>query len=179
MLCLVFDADAFLAARSLDLLEDLCALSAAQAVDLVLTGYVARHELSDLAREWGLLAAAMQLRVVPIGTDSPAGQRFRHWLKMRPRPADKGELEIVAWALEEQRDDLTFVSCDRGALAFAASQGLRATDLLGLVCTLVERRLIELQPAKRRLLPWDETFTGRCRPKGYAGLEEALRRRAR
>jgi predicted nucleic acid-binding protein len=130
---LLIDADAFRFLRALGLLDEVfSALRPDRRV--LLTEYIARHELSVLSRDLDRLVSEGFVQVERVGIKTPAGRRYREF----QREADKGEAEAIAWALDAPSPSRpVFVSRDAGARRFAAAQGVASTDVMGVVVEAV------------------------------------------
>lgn len=174
---ILLDADAFRILHGLKLLDEvLIALRPDRR--LVMTGYVARHELSLLGREVERFEKAQTVRIEDVRRDSDAGRRYRVF----QREADKGEAEAIAWALDAgpQARPL-FVSRDAGARRFAKEHGVPETDVMGLVVEAVLTGRLTRERAAEALAVWDDRDQQLGRPSDYAGFEAtfAVRERER
>ena len=174
----VVDADAFIALRALGVLDAITQSAAAATIDLVLTGYIATHDLSSLSTTINALCQSGHCRVEKVTPSSVAGQMFRG-LRKKPcvtksgKPVHKGEQEAVCW-LVSVRPDATFESADAGAIDLARDHGIRAGDVLAFVCDLVVLGILNSQSASQLLTPWEDRVTGLGRPKEYPGIPTAL-----
>jgi len=175
---LLLDADAFLALRKLSVLQDLLRLVGGGHFEVGLTAIIRNHDLHTVRTETDRLHADGVIAVHVVDVDGPAG-RFYARLRRNPRTSTgkavhKGEQEAIAWAVHSERRVL-WISCDAGARDLARDHHIETGDVLALVCALVRSGHLTQEAAKNRLRPWDEVFSGMCRPKDYAGLDEALR----
>jgi predicted nucleic acid-binding protein len=164
---ILIDADAFRILHGLKLLDEvLVALHADRRV--VLTGYVARHELALLGREVERLEKAGVIVIVDVRRDSDAGRRYRIF----QRETDKGEAEAIAWALDVP-DDVRplFVSRDAGARRFARAQGVPETDVMGAIVEAVHAGRLPRERAQVALAVWEDKDQQIGRPSDYAGFD--------
>lgn len=170
---LLIDADAFRFLRGLGLLDEVFAALRPDRC-LVITEYVARHELSTLAGEVERLERAGYLVVERVGVRSPAGRRYKEF----QREADKGEAEAVAWALEAPAASrAVFVSRDEGARRFAAAQRVPNTDVMGVVVEAVLAGRLSRERAQAALTVWDDKNQQLGRPADYAGFDATFAKR--
>jgi len=165
---LLIDADAFLCLREWRFLELLRCLTAR--VSLVLTGYVARHELKDVQNELTELQNCNLLTVQDVKARTPAFLRFRQFQK---DGADKGEAESIAWAVGLPSDTAkpVFVSQDRRARELATRNRLDAVDMFDLLILLNEHGLIEKGEVESRLASWDDDSHLACQPGDFTKFE--------
>ncbi|MBF0460569.1 MAG: hypothetical protein HQL87_04155 [Magnetococcales bacterium] len=114
---LLLDADAFLCLRKISLLK---CLVGSQKINLVMTSYVARHELNAVKPDIDSLVQAAKLTIagVKLGTSE-----FRQY-RVFQRTHDKGEAEAIAWAVTHRSPELFFVSQDAGALRLAKNENI-------------------------------------------------------
>ena len=167
---ILLDADAFRCLRELGLLEPL-ARSFSKSSYVACTEYVARMELSAVARDVTGLEQAGHLQVHPVKRGTPEFERYR----VLCRQGDKGEAEAIAWALEKRLADRpVFVTRDNGATRLARQQGVPVTDVLGLTLLAVLVAAVTEVDASTALQPWEVERTGRCRPTLYEGVQAAL-----
>ncbi len=97
---LLLDTDAFLCLRKLGVLALVCS-ARGRNDPLLLTGYVARTELSSIATERSAMEASGCLRVHDVVARTPAAER---WKRFRRERIHKGEAEAIAFALDSDRD---------------------------------------------------------------------------
>lgn len=166
----LLDADAFRFLRGLGLLDEvLTALR--RECDVVMTGYVARHELSALAADLARLEAAGLLRVESVLARSAAGRRYRDF----QREADKGEAEAIAWALERAAEERPlFVSRDAGARRFAGEQRVPHTDVFGVIVEAVLLGGLSRERAASAVEVWDDKTQQLGRPADYESFERTF-----
>lgn len=168
----LLDADVFRCLRDLNLLDALAATLAPPG--LLMTEYVARHELSLVDSDVRRLEAAGALEVARLLKGTPEVQRYRSL----QREADKGEAECVAWALGvEAASRPVFITRDGGAERFARSKGVPVTDLLGLVAAAIRHAGLPEDTAREHLAVWHAPAIQLCRPRDYPGLDAALAER--
>lgn len=166
----LLDADAFRFLRGLGLLDEvLVALRADRAV--VMTEYVARHELSALAGDVARLEAAGQVTVERVLARSAAGRRYREF----QRVADKGEAESIAWALERPpRSRPLFISRDAGARRFAAEQRVPHTDVFGVMVEAVLAGRLTRDRAASAVEVWEDKTQQLGRPADYETFDRTF-----
>ena len=170
---LLIDADAFRFLRALWLLDEVfSALRPDRRV--LLTEYIARHELSVLSRDLDRLVSEGFVQVERVGIKTPAGRRYREF----QREADKGEAEAIAWALDAPSPSRpVFVSRDAGARRFAAAQGVASTDVMGVVVEAVLTGRLLRTRAEEALAVWDDRSQQVGRPEDYDSFEATFQRR--
>lgn len=172
----ILDADAFLALRSLGLLDPVVRGLAAH-TRVVVTGYVGRRELSTVAAVVTAFSNDGVLAVEALEKGSPAQQTFLKFKRAiaqhdkAMKRVDLGEAECVAWALHIEPTPV-FVSCDVGARSFADRHRVQATDVLGLGVVAVHLGVLSEAELRERLAPWDSPDQFVCRPKGYTTFDE-------
>ena len=176
---ILWDADAFICAYSLGLLRQI-ASAPAEKLGFVMTEYVARRELCDLAAEIGRLKAAGWLFVERMSSarSSPEGKRY-HELQQGKLRVHKGEAEALAWTKERAAAPLpVFISNDRRARQAAARLKLPYGDLLDFVIIALDAGVLAKDDAERHLAPWNTKVQAQCRPRDYVGdLHIAIERR--
>ena len=127
----VMDADAVICLHSLSLLRLIAERGAPQ---LIITEFVARHELCALAALLSPMERSGQVSVRPLSARDPNFKRFRR------DGADKGEAEIIAWYLQSPSSGRPrFISNDRKARTLARAEGIHIKedpDLVGLLAKL-------------------------------------------
>lgn len=171
----LFDADAFLAMRSLGFLDAVCAQAAGQPL-LHMTEFIARRELSSIRDLLTRLEGAGQLSIHAVAIRTPAWAQF----KALQQTMDKGEAEAVAWLLDQPREQrLPFVSLDRGARDGAKAHRVVATDLFDWILDLVDHGAIPRVEAERLLAGWLDPEKQFGRPREYSGFFETARKRGR
>jgi predicted nucleic acid-binding protein len=175
----LIDADAFLHLRSLRLAGGrpllalvTQALPTGDSEPVVLTEYIARHELSTITPEIDALVLARVIRIEAITMATPAYRTYRD-LK---REVHKGEAEALAWAVHQNPKPL-FVSCDRGALDAAARHRVPRTDLMGFIVECVQSGLVTRELAADALTPWNDPEQERGRPRDYGGFSTTYAQR--
>jgi predicted nucleic acid-binding protein len=174
---LVLDSDAFRFLRDLSLLAPVCGAFHTHDLPVVLTEYVARHELAvlgDLVRE---LESSAQLAVESLPARSPASTRYR---QLKQAGADRGEAEAIAWICENadiQR--VLFVTRDKGATRLALRNGVAATDVFGVLVEAMDVAGLDATTVQAALVRWDDPSQQLGKPTPWLGLEQAaLRHRA-
>jgi hypothetical protein len=177
----VLDADAFLALRRLGLLEPVLQ-GLASHTKIVLTGFVAGHELSAVQSVVADLQSGGVLTVAQVLKGTQAYRTYRDFrAKMARRDHDMrcvdiGEAESVAWGLQQSPTPV-FVSCDTGAREFARRQRLRTTDVLGIGMAAVRLEVLSRDELSDLLSMWDSPAQFVCRPAGYTTFNEFFARR--
>jgi predicted nucleic acid-binding protein len=170
----LFDSDAFRCLHGLRLLDVVCA-ALAQRTSIVLTEYVAHHELNLLQRDVERLERAGTLRIERLLKGTEAATRYRVF--QRPparggRPPDKGEAEAIAWALDALPPGRAlFVTRDDGARRFASEHGVPVTDVMGIVVEACIACGFDRGAAAQALSVWDDREQQLCRPSDYVGFE--------
>lgn len=165
----LIDADAFLCMRQVSLLS----LIAVTGETLLMTEFIARHELSSLAGELSHLESASRIEVHSVKGRTPEHAHFR---RLRGDGADKGEAEAIAWAVAH-RPDVVFITHDRGARKHAMANGLAVDDVLGLAVRLVAAARLESAAAQERFARWDDEHNAFGRPSDFTTLAETWTRR--
>lgn len=174
MIRFVLDADIVLCLRSLQVL-DAWVRAAAASEPVVLTSYVARHELHTIGQDVGSLEAAGLIEVQAVEVRSEAGKAWRQLVKTG---VHKGEAEAIAWCLQipvERRP--TFVSIDVGARRTASQRRVAAEDLMGFVVELVERERLVREEVEQVLSIWEDPSQQRGRPSDYTSFADTYARR--
>ena len=121
--------------------------AASDITPLVMTEYVARHELHDVQPDVTALEGEKRLRVEPVSTrkSEPQGQRFREY---RAEGLDKGEAESLAWVMGLVGDRPLFISNDRAARLGFAQRGAAAGDVMDLIVEAVSSGAVEMTAAR-------------------------------
>lgn len=167
----LIDADALLCLRSLLLIP---VLRASQRLPrpMVVTEYVARHELVSIDREIRDLEAAGVVRVEPVL------RKNADFRRLRDDGADKGEAEAIAWALSIPRGERPlFVSLDVEARTFAERDGVPADDVMGFLVDLIEMGALSFAEGVKHTDPWQDQRQQRGRPRDFTTFDETLARR--
>lgn len=177
MRAFLLDADAFLALRSLSLLNLLRHSPQIQENPFQMTFFIARHELHQVSSTLQQMEEEGTLQVQEsLSLRTEAGQKWREL--RRQRGTHKGEAEAIAWALKTSSEERPlFVSCDRRARQTAGLHGVLATDVLGLVVETVEERIFSKEEAQAYLKAWDDRQQQLCRPPDFTTFEETYQRR--
>ena len=155
----------------------------AQHTKIVLTEYVARHELNLLQREIDRLERSRVIEIVRLLKGTEAAKRFREF--QRPatkgeRPPDKGEAEAIAWALDEPpATRAIFVTRDEGATRFARQMGVPVVDVMGIVVEACLVGGLDRAAAAQALSVWDDRGQQLCRPVDYEGFDQTFAARER
>lgn len=173
MRMILLDADAFLTLRSHGMLDVMRSIEPRPSI--VITGYVARHELSTVQPDLEALIACGSVREVKVGLRTDAGRLYREL----QRRAHKGEAELVAWAsTAAEKDALLMVSNDGGARRLAGEYGLSAGDVVDLLIELLDAAAITIDDAEARFAPWADRGRRSERPSDYVtSLRETISRR--
>jgi predicted nucleic acid-binding protein len=143
---LLLDADAFLCLRKISLLGLLIEESQ---VSLVMTGYVATHELSSIEGEMAQMRAASSLKIKEVSVNSQEYKKYCEFKKCH----DRGEAEAVAWAITNRSKELYFVSQDAGAQKLAKKEKISHGNVAGLGAELVERGIFTDLAIKKKFDP--------------------------
>lgn len=174
MIDLLLDADAWIFARKLSLLDAMLAAEQG-AVRLQMTEYVARRELSQLEAEVRELCEKRLLSIHALVREGDGDRAFR---ALR-RTVDKGEAEAIAWLLGQPEDSRpVFVSCDVRAREAATARGLASEDLMGLVVRLVSDQVISREIARAKLEVWSDRRQQLGRPRDYHDFDSCFAARA-
>jgi predicted nucleic acid-binding protein len=177
----LFDSDAFRCLHGLGLLDAVCAALTPH-TRIVLTEYVARHELNLMQREIEHLERSRAIRVERLLKGTEAAERYRAFLRAptRGERPDKGEAEAIAWALGERpAARALFVTRDDGARRFAEQSDMPVTDVMGIVVEACLVGALDRSVAVRALSVWDDRTQQRCRPADYAGFDATFAARER
>jgi predicted nucleic acid-binding protein len=164
----LFDADAFLCIRKLSFLRSL----AAGKGSWLMTGYIARHELSTVAIEVDAFCKAERLHIHDVSA------RDANLRDLKQKGHDKGEAEAVAWAMKlpkEQRP--LFISIDKRARACATENGVPAGDIMELIVEAVECGEVLLEEAREKAAIWDDKRQVQGRPNDYTNFDETFKKR--
>ena len=163
---LLLDADAFLCARRLSFLD---LLTETLAEPLILTEYIARHELSTIAATVAGLQSVGKLRVEAVRAGTPAYNLLR---ALRRRGVHKGESEAIAWASGvSSGQGPCFVSLDAGARSAAQAEGVESVDLLDAAVLCVREGLATKDEVRRRLEVWEDRRQQFGRPPDFTTFE--------
>lgn len=177
MCIILIDADAFLFARSLGLLE---LLEATHEVwpkpTLRCTATIARNELYTVQELVQKLEALGLLRVEHILARTPAA-RLKREIQDKCR-VHKGEAEAIAWACSVGSDrPVVFVSHDLGAQRAATQSSLVAWDLFDLGKHWLEGRYISETQFRESFAVWEADRYASGRPSTFDGVEATFQRR--
>ncbi|WP_424674320.1 hypothetical protein [Candidatus Binatus sp.] len=139
---------------------------------ILLTEYIARHELNSIQTE--ITACENQGSVTVVGL-SAANPTYKSLLK---RGVHKGGAEAIAWILAQSSDlRPLFVSADRGAIRAAKNQKLSATDVMGLIVEAIAAKVLSIDQARSALDVWNDPGPGVGKPPDYEDFDETLVRR--
>jgi predicted nucleic acid-binding protein len=159
---IVIDADAFLAIRTLSLLDVIAASPAMRGV-LVMTEVVARHDLSPLGSLIRQAEAAGWLVVRAVRRRTPEDAVYR---RLKRAGVHKGEAEAIAWSASRASESRpVLVSNDRDARKTATDERVRSGDVMDLVVLLVEAGVVPRAVAREKLGPWVDPEQQLGRPK--------------
>lgn len=173
---LLLDADAFLCLRKLGLLSLVCS-AASRTEFLLVSGYVARTELSSVATQVSAMEASGCLEVQDVLVRTPAASR---WKDFRRKGIHKGEAEAIAFALDADRHTRpVFISADNRAREAAAECRVPATDVMGFVVIAVGRGWLSRSDAENALSIWDDPAQEICRPRDYESFDRTFQRRSK
>lgn len=174
MIAFLLDTDAYNFSRKLSLLGRLLAVSPTQ-VRLVLTGYIARHELSPLFDEIKEYESSEKLSIHDLERRGEANELFK---SVRKDGIDKGESEAIAWLLlQDPGTRPIFISCDNKAVAVAKKRRLVAGDLLDLALVMIRAGLAPRDDVAAALVPWEEAGFGLGKPRDFESLAIAMKAR--
>jgi predicted nucleic acid-binding protein len=165
---LLFDADAFLFIRKLSILRLLVPLSGRW----LMTSYIARHELNDIADEITEFEKAGHLLVQATMAKDPL---FR---KLKKEGHHVGEAEAIAWAAQlavEERP--IFISADKGARDGARTHGVPAGDLMDLVVEAIESGEVDRRAVREKVAVWDDKHQMLGRPSDYTTFDDTFEKR--
>lgn len=166
MRAVLIDCDAFVCLRGLGLVGPVVE-ALARVRPVAITEYVARHELSDLQAVVSGFEHEGKLCVHPVTKGAPA---FATWRELRSDGHDKGEAELIAWALHAPETPL-FVTRDGPATRLAIARRVPVTDVLGIVVEACETGGLDVGGARSALAIWDDKGQQRCRPHPYPGFD--------
>lgn len=174
MIRFVLDADIVLCLRSLQVL-DAWVRAAAASETVVLTSYIARHEVHTIGQDVALLERSGLIEVQAVEVRSEAG---RTWRRLVKNGVHKGEAEAVAWCLQMPEDQRpTFASIDAGARRVASNHRVAAVDLMGFVVELIERERLVREEVEQVLSVWEDPSQQRGRPSDYTSFADTYARR--
>ncbi|MBK7585280.1 MAG: hypothetical protein IPI67_34465 [Myxococcales bacterium] len=168
------DSDAFHCLRKLafgktTLLSVLMAHPAIRPI--VMAGHAAHHELNSVQVEVSKYEREGALIVRSAKANDSEYKRLR-------RETHKGEAEaIVLIRALERAQRPVFVTRDAQATATAQAEGLRVTDVFGVVVELIQLQALSLDDASVALAPWDDRSREICRPRDWNGFDATLRLR--
>jgi predicted nucleic acid-binding protein len=172
----MLDADALLCLRKLSagsqsLLELIAAFFRDRADPIMLTEFIARHELNSIALEISSYESSAAIRVQGLEARDPMYRELR-------KSVHKGEAEAIAWIYSKTVDlRPVFVSRDTKAIRMARSYGLAATDVFGLIVEAVISNVILESHARDALDVWEDPSQELCRPADYRHFDESFPRR--
>jgi predicted nucleic acid-binding protein len=152
--------------------------AASDSTPLVMTEYVARHELRDLQPEVTALEGEKRLRVEPVSNRKSElqGRRFREY---RAEGLDKGEAESLAWVMGLDGDRPLFISNDRAARRGFDRHGAPAGDVMDLIVEAVKSGAVELTAVREvASAAWDERPNHLCRPRDYSDFDQTFAQRS-
>lgn len=170
----IFDADAWLCARTLGLTQRFLGGPSAY-LAVLFTQYVARHELNSLESE---LLEGVNRGVIRI--EKVEFNRPEH-LRLRKTPGvHKGEAEALAWLLLQVRDRRpVFVTRDAGAARAAKKERVSCTEVLGFAADLLTIKIVPEEELRVILSVWDDRSRQICRPADWQGFDVTLEKRLR
>ncbi|HVZ86649.1 MAG TPA: hypothetical protein VHG72_06760 [Polyangia bacterium] len=146
-------------------------------VKFVMTEYVARHELHDVASDIATLEEEKRLKVEPVSTrkSDPQGQRFREY---RSEGMDKGEAESLAWVKGATGELPLFISNDGGARNGFARHRAPVGDVMDLIVEAVTSGAVQLAEVREvASVAWDGRPNNQCRPKDYSAFDATFEQR--
>jgi predicted nucleic acid-binding protein len=164
----LFDADAFLCIRKLSFLRSV----GEGQQPWLMTGYVARHELSTVAAAIDALCLSGRLLIHELPARDP---RFR---ALKQKGHDKGEAEAIAWAMHLPREDRPlFVSIDKRAREGARENGVPSGDIMDWIVEVVGCGAIAIEAAREKASIWDDKRQVQGRPHDYTTFDDTFERR--
>ncbi|WP_052545929.1 hypothetical protein [Enhygromyxa salina] len=179
MTIVLIDADAFLCARKLELIELLRSSPELwPKPSLYCTSIVARNELNDLQSLIGELEALGLFRVERVLAKTPAA-RMKREIQSRLR-VHKGEAEAIAWGIEARLTlncVVAFVSLDAEARRAATASKLAGWDLFDLGRHWLERGLLSKSQFRSVFEAWEDGPHVFGRPRDFEGLEATFQSR--
>jgi predicted nucleic acid-binding protein len=165
----LLDADAFHCLRSLGAIRYL--LDSKVRVRLVLTEYVARHELSMLAEDVARLESVGALEIKPVSSRDPDYKQLQ-------KEVDKGEAEAMAWLLKQARDERPFfISNDKKALRTARSNRIKSGDILDMLIDLMDTNALHEDAVREILTVWEDKKQQRGRPADFTTFRSSVAQR--
>ena len=177
MTIILIDADAFLCARQLGLIDLLRSCPASwPKPSLYCTSIVARNELNDLQSLVTELESLGLLRVERVLARTPAA-RMKRDIQSTLR-VHKGEAEAIAWGVQAQSEHkVVFVSHDVGARRAATSSKLESWDLFDLGKHWLEAGRLTETDFRAVFEAWEEGPHVFGRPRDFEGVETTFERR--
>ena len=160
----VVDADAFLLARRVGLIERLIA-GPIREVLFVMTGRIARNELNAVQREVTKLEQSGRLVVETILARSEESKRAK---TLTRQGVDRGEAEAIAWIISQaDPSGFAFVSCDNKARMTAGAEGVAAWDVLDLTGHWHRVGLVGLEQIDEMFREWQDNPKSAWRPADF------------
>jgi predicted nucleic acid-binding protein len=170
---ILLDTDSFLCMRKWSFLN---LIVACRSVEIVMTEYAARYELSRIHDEVKKLEVSARLVVERVLARTPAHECYRLLLKAG---ADKGEAEAMSWAAaQDKKSRPVFISIDKQARGRAKGLGLRAYDLMDFAVICVSAGFLDRQVVRSALSVWDDKKQQFGRPADYTTFDETWRKRS-
>jgi predicted nucleic acid-binding protein len=164
----LFDADAFLCIRKLSFLRSL----APGKGSWLMTGYIARHELSTVAVEVDAFCKTERLHIHDVSA------RDANLRDLKQKGHDKGEAEAIAWAMQLPREHRPlFISVDKRAREGAKENGVPTGDIMELMVEAVESGEVSLEEAREKASIWDDKRQVQGRPSDYTNFDETFKKR--
>lgn len=169
---ILLDSDAFFCLRNLSILDILCQASG---LAVLLTSFIARNELNDIADTVNQMETSGYLSIEKVLVRTPAHQEYQ---RLCHSGVHKGEAEAIAWMCSLPKNQWpAFVSNDVGARTAAAQKGLETGDVMDLLVCLVQLGALTKQEAQQRTIPWGDHPNAFCRPKDYTNFDTTFRKR--
>lgn len=171
---LVLDSDAFRFLRDLSLLEAVCGAFRSHKLPVIVTEYVARHELALLDDLVRAMERTGQITVASLPAKSPASDRYR---ALKKTGADRGEAEAIAWICEiADTSQVLFVTRDKGAMRLAEDSGVSVADVLGILIEAIDVAGLDADTVRTALVRWDDPAQQVGKPNPWPGFVEAAKR---
>ncbi|MBF0348446.1 MAG: hypothetical protein HQL81_12340 [Magnetococcales bacterium] len=169
---ILLDSDAFLCMRKLAILDPLCRT---HSLFVVMTSYIARHELKDLSKEVSALETNGCLSIHSVFVRTPEHSEFK---RLSNNGIHKGEAEAIAWINGQPQDQKpAFISNDRGARTAAKENRVETGDVLDLLVCLVQLGSLTKGEAEQLTISWGEHPNAFCRPTHYMDFHTTFRTR--
>ncbi|PRP90421.1 hypothetical protein ENSA5_65130 [Enhygromyxa salina] len=179
MTIVLIDADAFLSARRLGVVELLVSNAGTwPKPTLRCTAIIGRNELNDVQDDVARLEALGLLEIVPVYAKTPEARKKRE-LQEKLR-VHKGEAEAIAWGalrVRQASERVIFVSHDSAARRAASKSSLESWDLFDLAKHWLDQGWLDIKRFKAVFESWEEDPKTLGRPQNFSSVEETFRKR--